>query len=152
LPPLTGQSPIRLLVIEDYRPLAEVTAEFIRWAGLEVQVAESGREALEAVAVFVPDIVLCDLHLPDISGEGIAKALRANPHTQEVLFAIHTAMDAASMQALEREISADLVDLFVSKPLTPERLDRLLEEFASLRRSGSRQSGTPGWYPSFRTI
>jgi CheY-like chemotaxis protein len=78
-------------LVEDNEPLAEATAEFLRSEGLEVQVASSGREALTCVATFRPDIVLCDLRLPDIAGFDIAKALRKNPVTRNALFVIHSA-------------------------------------------------------------
>src|SRR5262245_49304226 len=81
----------RVLLVEDNEPLAEVTAEFLRNAGLEVQVALTGHEALASVGTFRPDIVLCDLRLPDMAGFDIAKALRNSPVTKNALFVIHSA-------------------------------------------------------------
>src|SRR4026209_2496222 len=84
----------RLLLVEDYGPLAETTAEFLRSAGLEVQIAQNGRDALTLVAQFRPEIVLCDLRLPDMTGVDILRELRKDSSTRNVLFVIHTAFEA----------------------------------------------------------
>ena len=73
------RSRYRVLLVEDHEPLAEATAEFIRDKGLEVQIASNGREALEMAASFHPEIVLCDMRLPDMPGYEVAQALRALP-------------------------------------------------------------------------
>jgi len=52
----------RLLLVEDYIGLAEATQEFLQSEGLEVRLASTGREALDAAVAFQPDIVVCDLH------------------------------------------------------------------------------------------
>ena len=120
--------PVRLLLVEDHVIFAEATAEFLRGTGLEVEIAKSGESALEQAVVFRPDIVLCDIRLTDMSGLDVARALRANPVTEGALIAIHTAMDETDIQALERGFSRDEF-LFLSKPLTKEKLNRLLTAF-----------------------
>jgi CheY-like chemotaxis protein len=122
---------VRLLLVEDHAALAEVTAEFLRELGLEVQIAKSGEQALEKAVAFLPDIVLCDMRLPDMSGLDVAGALRANPKTKGVLIALHTAMDNVDIHLLERETHAKAVNLFLSKPITEEKLERLLAELAA---------------------
>jgi CheY-like chemotaxis protein len=119
------------LLVEDHAALAEVTAEFLRELGLEVQIAQSGEQALETAVVFLPDIVLCDMRLPDMSGLDVAGALRANPKTKGVLIALNTAMDDVDIHLLEREAQANAVNLFLSKPITEEKLERLLAELAA---------------------
>ena len=127
----------RVLLVEDNEPLAEVTAEFLRNAGLEVQVASTGREALASVVTFGPDIVLCDLRLPDMTGFDIKNALRNSPVTKNALFVIHSAYS-------ETDIDVDVSDgdLFLSKPLTPEKVERLLELSRRPRPEGPTQ---PVW-------
>ena len=73
--------------------------------------------------------------LPDMSGLDVARTLRANPNTKNALLAIHTAMSDMDLRAFEQEIHSDEVNLFVSKPLTEEKVDRLLAGLATLRRS-----------------
>ncbi len=71
--------------------LAEVTREFLQSEGFEVRLASSGREALAAAIAFQPDIVLCDMHLPDMTGVDVLSALRRNPAMGHFLPVIHTA-------------------------------------------------------------
>jgi CheY-like chemotaxis protein len=113
----------RILLVEDNEPLALMMEEFLRDEGLEVRVASSGHEALMAVGTFSPDIVLCDLRLPDMVGVEIAKEFRQHPVTKNALFVIHTAYGEMDID----DIDFPDIDLFVSKPLTPEKLDELLE-------------------------
>src|SRR5262245_55751813 len=124
----SGQ-PVRVLLVEDHAVFAEATAEFLRVAGLEVLIAESGERALERAVVFRPDIVLCDIRLPDMSGLEVGRALRANPVTAHALIAIHTAMDERDIEALEGGFKANEFNLFLSKPLTKEKLNGLLSAF-----------------------
>jgi len=125
----------RLLLIEDSEPLAEATAEFLRDAGLEVGIAKSGEEGLEMAILFRPEIVLCDICLPGLSGLGVARALRENPATKDVLFALHTAMSDMHLSAFDAEIYANEVNLYLSKPLTGKKLDRLLAAHEAFRHS-----------------
>lgn len=119
------QYPMRLLLVEDHTELAEMTAQFLRRRGLEVQVAESGKKALETARDFRPEIVLCDLSLPDISGLDLVRALRANPDTKDVVFALHSALSDIDLRDIELEFG-DQIDVFLSKPLTNDKLNKLL--------------------------
>ena len=47
----------------------------------EVVAVHSGGEALGAVKTFTPDVVLCDIGLPDMDGHDVAREFRANPKT-----------------------------------------------------------------------
>jgi CheY-like chemotaxis protein len=133
------ERPTRLLLVEDNAALAEVTAEFLRAAGLEVRNVESGKEALEMAEVFQPEIILCDMHLPDMLGLDVARAVRANPDTRHALFALHSATSEVELRTLKREIGVD-VDFFLSKPITPQKLDSLLAALKLMRKSTRSQS------------
>ena len=106
-----------------------VTAEFLRGAGLDVRIADSGKAALVTSMAFRPDIVLCDFRLPDMSGLDVARHIRANPETKNALFALQSAMDPADIRTVDRR--ADGVDMFFLKPLTESVLAELLARFAT---------------------
>ena len=125
----------RLLLVEDHADLGEATAEFLRCMGLEVQLASTGAAALKSAAVFCPDIVLCDLNLLDMTGLEVAQVLRKNPASKNTLFAIHTAFTEVDICSFERDVPAGDVNLYLSKPLTMEKLDKLLTAFELLRQS-----------------
>ena len=124
--------PHRALVIEDYVPLAEATAEFMRCEGLEVRIASTGRDALEIAAAFQPDFVLCDVMLPDMPGSDLASALRASAGARNALIALHSAMHESDLRACYSDAP---VDMFLPKPITKEKLDALLSQLEFLQRS-----------------
>jgi len=131
----------RLLLIEDHEGLAEATAEFIRGEGLEVQVVYCGRDALEAARTFQPEIVVCDMSLPDMTGLDVARALRVSlAGARGFIIAICTAMTDADLLELERSGHALTVNLFLSKPITPEKLDTLLSASNSSRLAASNKT------------
>lgn len=127
----------RLLLVEDNGPLAEATAKFLRHADLEVRVAESGEEALRTALMFLPEIVLCDVRLPDMSGLDVIHALRSHPDTKNALLAIYSAMSDVDLRALQHKTSSDAVNLFLPKPLSMEKIDRLLAALAAMRQGAS---------------
>lgn len=130
----SGQRPLRLLLIEDQALFAEAMADWLREMGMEVRIAGSGNEALQATAVFRPEIVLCDMCLPDISGLDVARLLKANRESADVFFVIHTAFGDTDIRTFEQAAGPRAVHLCFSKPITKEKLDQLLREFAAHSR------------------
>jgi DNA-binding response OmpR family regulator len=125
---------IRLLLIEDNAPLAEATADFIASAGLEVCVADCGKAGLQTAIAFQPQIVMCDLRLPEMSGLEIARALRRNARTKDILFVLHTSMDETDIEVFEGRVDRNEINLFLPKPITAERLDELIAALDVLRK------------------
>lgn len=77
-----GQAPLagaRLLVADDHADGAELLQMMLEAAGATVRTAGSGREVLELVAAFEPDVFLLDITLPDMTGYELLDALRADP-------------------------------------------------------------------------
>ena len=119
----------RLLLVEDHAGVAEATQEFLQSEGFEVRLVSSGREALAAAIAFQPDIVLCDLNLFDMAGIDVLSALRNSPAVGRALLVIHT---AASMPHGCR-LDVPEADLFLSKPISEEKIAMLLAELQQLR-------------------
>jgi len=127
----TGEAPtsgsLRVLLVEDHAELAKLTAKMLRVAG-------SGLEALDAAPEFGPQLVLCDLHLPDMSGTDVIRALRKNPATKNAYAVILTAMSQTEVQTYNRSANAKGVDEYLSKPLTNEGVRDLLPRVETPRR------------------
>src|SRR5687767_8435539 len=69
---------MRILIVDDERAFAEVIADLLRDEGHVVDVAHSGCQALEAYAdgTMPPDVLVCDVMLPDLRGDKLVEALR----------------------------------------------------------------------------
>ena len=69
----------RVLVIEDNRDAGDSLVEALELTGHTVEMAHSGPEGLARARAFAPDVVLCDIGLPGMSGFEVARAMRADP-------------------------------------------------------------------------
>ena len=111
--------PLRVLVVEDYPDLAAATADLLKAEGLDVRTALSGNEAVEIASAFQPELLLCDMNLPDMSGLDVVHELRSNTSSARPYIVILTAgtdIDATRLQ----------VDRCMVKPITREALPALV--------------------------
>ncbi len=77
---------LRLLLIEDDPHVAETLAELLELEGFSVRVAHDGFSGLQELRRAAPDLVLCDLTLPDgMDGCAFARACRADPDLRHLL-------------------------------------------------------------------
>jgi two-component system OmpR family response regulator len=79
-------NPVRLLVVDDDPPIADLVATVARYEGWEAVTAYSGEEALRRAAAFRPDIVVLDLMLPGVDGFGVLDRLRGAGMSVPVVF------------------------------------------------------------------
>jgi DNA-binding response OmpR family regulator len=117
-----------VLLVEDERKLRELVRSYLERAGLTVLSTESGAEALTLAATAEPDLVVLDLGLPDVSGETVARELRA---AGTVPILMLTARSAEEDRIRGLELGADD---YVTKPFSPREL--VLRVQAILRRGG----------------
>lgn len=69
-------SPVRVLVVDDERSLAELISMALRYEGWEIHVAGDGMSAVKLARQVHPDIVVLDVMLPDVSGLEVLRQLR----------------------------------------------------------------------------
>ena len=103
----------RVLLIEDEVNIAEAIRFLLTRDGCEVDVRPDGGSALATLAADLPDLVILDLMLPDMSGLEILSALRADPATS----GLPVLMLTAKGQGRDREAAERAgVSAFMSKP------------------------------------
>jgi PAS domain S-box-containing protein len=117
---------LRVLLVEDHVGLAAATATLLRGEGLEVQTAFTGRAALEAAPGFRPQLILCDMNLPDMKGPEVIRELRLNPSIQRAHAVILTAMSETSLRTYNGLADKLGVDAFMSKPIASEAIRTLV--------------------------
>ena len=100
-PSSVGDAPLRVLVVEDDRTIAEPLTEGLEHEGFAVHWVSSGAEALAADA---GDIVLLDLGLPDLDGREVCRRLRERSHVPIIVV---TAREDEVDRVLLLEMAAD---------------------------------------------
>ena len=113
--------PQRVLVIDDNTDLANMFAMLLEASGYVTRTAYSGHEGLEAVPAFMPDVVICDIGMPDMSGHDVAKRIRDGAYGCEpMLIAVSGWGDA-------RTVAASSAAGFVVHMTKPVALEAVLE-------------------------
>lgn len=122
-------SKTKVLVVEDYRPLAETLEYQLQRAGYEVYRAADGRDALNQCRLVLPDVVFLDVDLPVMSGIEVCKQLRADSATREALILMLSALGEESDQLVGLAVGADD---YVVKPVESYKV--LLQRLKALLR------------------
>ena len=119
----------RVLIVEDERPLLRALAMNLTARGYEVTEAETGTRALTAAATTVPDVILLDLGLPDVSGLDVIRAVRQYAATPIIVLSART---GSSDKVTALDLGADD---YVTKPFS-------IEELLARLRAATRRAGT----------
>ncbi len=116
-----------MLVVEDNRDAAESLRRLLYLSGYEVSLAYTGQDGLRAAKLLHPDVILCDIGLPDSNGFVVAGALRNDPETAQTRLIAVTAYGADEDRRRARAVGCDL---HLVKPVDPEVLLEQLERSA----------------------
>lgn len=109
----------KILIIEDEPVIRKQMAKIFRFEGFETLEAENGRLGAAAAIATVPNLILCDIMMPDLDGFGVLQALRNNPQTAMIPFIYVTALDASQNMRHGMDEGADD---YITKPCKPETL------------------------------
>lgn len=125
-------APIRVLVVDDDFMVAKIHRRFVEQVdGFEVVgEARTGAEALTAVDELMPDLVLLDIYLPDISGLEVLRRLRQAGSSVDVL--VVTA--DRDVETVKESLRGGVVQYLI-KPFTTEAMRERLLEFRRMRAS-----------------
>jgi CheY-like chemotaxis protein len=118
-----------ILVVDDdpmIRRLITTTLEDV--AGYRLREASDGQEALEAAVQDRPEIVFLDYDMPRLNGVETCRRLRSDPVTADATIVMLTGM--SDNPAQERAVAAG-ADIFLTKPFSPLRLLRLVDELGA---------------------
>jgi len=103
----------KILVIEDNRVIRENIQEILQLAGYEVSEAADGKKGVELALKIIPDLILCDIMMPEMDGYGVLKILRRSLETSAIPFIFLT----AKAEHLDLRKGMDLgADDYLTKP------------------------------------
>jgi two-component system phosphate regulon response regulator PhoB len=109
----------QILIVEDEKPIRDMIAFGLKRAGFEVLEAEDCRAARTRIADRLPDLVLVDWMLPDMSGLELTRSLKKDDGTKEVPVIMLTARAEEEDKVRGLEGGADD---YITKPFSPREL------------------------------
>jgi DNA-binding NarL/FixJ family response regulator len=123
-------APKRLLVVDDDPNLVLLVKDYLEFRGYEVVAASNGLEALEVMRRLTPDLIICDVMMPEMDGYTFVQTLRSDRATDwiPVIFLSARGQTADRVRGLNTGADAYLV-----KPFEPEELVAQVE--ATLKRT-----------------
>lgn len=113
-----------ILVIEDNKDIRENTAEILDLAGYKTFTAENGKKGVDLAFKEKPDVIVCDIMMPELDGYGVLHLVRKNENTQTIPFIFLTAKTERSDFRKGMEMGADD---YVTKPFEDIELLNAIE-------------------------
>ncbi|HUC35716.1 MAG TPA: response regulator transcription factor [Acidimicrobiales bacterium] len=129
-------SPARILVVDDEQSITDLLAMALRYEGMEVQVAHLGRQGLEAMTSFRPDLVVLDVMLPDLSGFDVLQRMSRDGIGGRMPVLFLTARDTLDDKLRGFTLGGDD---YMTKPFSVEEL--IVRVRAILRRAHGSDDG-----------
>ncbi len=113
-----------LLIIDDHDEIRENIAEILTLAGYRVITAENGKRGVEAAIKEKPDLVICDIMMPELDGYGVLHLLKKNPETENIPLIFLTAKTERADLRKGMEMGADD---YITKPFDDIELLNAIE-------------------------
>ena len=137
----------KLLLIDDDPNLILLVKDYLEFRGYNVDTAENGREALEVLDQLTPDMIICDVMMPEMDGYALVKHIREEPTTNRipVLFLSAKGQSQDRVKGLNEG-----ADVYMSKPFEPEELVAQVE--SSLNQIKRWEQGRPRGIDGVPTI
>jgi DNA-binding NarL/FixJ family response regulator len=137
----------RLLLIDDDPNLIMLVQDYLEFRGYEVLTAENGRQGLELLTNTLPDLIICDVMMPELDGYSFVKQVREDPRTNliPVLFLSAKGQSQDKVKGLTTG-----ADVYMIKPFEPEELVAQVE--SSLRQANRYSTSTSSLSPKTTTL
>lgn len=120
----------RILIADDNPTNVELLQAYLSDVDCEIAVAADGRQTLDQVAAFQPDLILLDIMMPKLSGFEACKIIKDDPDTRDIMVLMVTALN--ELGDIERAVAVGCDD-FLSKPVNKLELVKRVENMLKLR-------------------
>ena len=121
----------RILVVDDHEDNVEVLRARLEARGYDVKGANSGQEALDTVAGWVPDLILLDVMMPDMDGLEVVSRLKADRKLPFIPVIMQTALDSTERMVAGLEAGADD---YVTKPINFAELEARVRSLLRIKK------------------
>ena len=116
---------VHVLIVDDDPEARDLVGTVLRYCGALVVVAAGAREALERLTQLVPDIIVCDLAMPEHDGYWFVRALRALPPMQGGNLPVVAITAHGALHGPDRTLPAGF-QAHIRKPIDPWELCRAI--------------------------
>ena len=120
----------RVLVVDDSLSVRKMVERSLQTKGFEVLAASSGTEAMERIGGAMPDLVVCDVVMPDIDGYRICEFVRAHPALGSTPVLLISGIVNAGVLERAAHVRSNAV---LRKPFTADELARKVDELLAAR-------------------
>ncbi len=114
----------KILIIEDNYDIRENLIEYLEMHGYEMFAASNGYGGIELAIQLIPDLIICDVLMPDIDGYKVLNILLNNSDTQNIPFIFSTSNSEKVDYAEAMKLGADD---YIVKPFEPEALLTMIQ-------------------------
>lgn len=122
---------IRILIIDSDLEYAESNRKILEAAGYDVEIAQTGKQGLEAVRKDAPDLVILDAMLPDINGLSVCRELKEDARHEALPVLVVTALGSNGETYLANMAKEHKADGFFAKPVDAKQLLPKIEQLLS---------------------
>lgn len=126
----------KILVIEDEESVRENILELLDAEGFDAIAAKNGRIGLFLAKAELPDLILCDVRMPELDGYGVITGLRSDTTTAAIPFVFLTAKAAKTDFSQGLDLGANA---YITKPFTLVELLNTIEQALLLNRPHAAQ-------------
>lgn len=114
----------KVLLIEDDKIVRENTAEILELANYKVKTAENGKVGVCIAKTYVPDIIICDILMPELDGYGVLQIVSKIPNLDQIPFIFLTAKTHHEDLRKGMELGADD---YINKPFEESELLKAID-------------------------
>jgi len=137
----------KILIIEDEPEMRRNIAALLRYKGFKPVVAENGRAGVETARRERPDLILCDVMMPELDGHDVLRALQTDPVLAIIPFIFLTAKGEKEDLRSGMNLGADD---YLTKPVGNDELVRAIE--TRLQRAAKQERARREFKPDFSSI
>ena len=116
------------LVVDDDPMVHRVLQQYLKRAGYQMTTANSGRQAIEVAARDLPQLIIMDVMMPEMSGLEALRQLKSTEATKDIPVVVLT---SSAVRVTELESTASGAAFFLTKPFTESQLVTAVRRLAS---------------------
>jgi CheY-like chemotaxis protein len=121
---------IRVLVVEDNPESLELMRYLLHAFGYQALICDNGKDGVATARRAQPDLVICDINMPELDGYGVLRELKHDPTLREIRL---VAVTALAMVGDREKVLAAGFDGYIAKPIDPMTFVSSVQEFLAAR-------------------